>query len=68
MMPKQIIHWCTFHEEPLVRLACGQEYTLRFSDMATPPGVHGLVKPDGDSVLYTFDPDLATCPDCKALQ
>lgn len=62
-----IIHWCTYEQLPTVRLACGPIYTLRFAETA-PPGIHARIKDDGESVLYTFDPDLVTCPDCKALQ
>lgn len=57
------IHLSDYAQQPEVRIACTQRYSSPWNQPKDlPPGVHQL-----DEDLYTFDEDLVTCPECKAM-
>jgi len=68
MSEDKVIHWCNWSQQPEVRFACGPSFYYWKVQVDVPPGVHALDRGRGEIVYYTFDPDLATCPDCKMLQ
>ena len=66
-----LVHWSDWSSQPSVRVACtqrtGMPWPVRFAE--TPPHVHELPMEDSpESLLYTFEIHLVTCPDCLALE
>jgi hypothetical protein len=66
----EIVHWSDWASQPGIRVACTQEGHFPWQYRKDlPPEVHEVpeTKDGKPGLLYTFDTDFVTCPDCRKL-
>jgi hypothetical protein len=72
MNKDELIHWSDWSSQPSIRIACTQKGYLPWTTRTDiPPKVYEVPPSENlgitESILYTFDHHLVTCPDCLNL-
>lgn len=61
-----VIHLCDYASQPSIQILCDQSWTTpNWGPGGGKTSTEGVYESD-DGRLYTFNPELMTCPACKS--